>query len=82
MLSGGFQPQLHLPYPHYALIYIDNTGKLNIQESLSIKEQQRTMFSPSVQERFLETLGPKIGYHKPLALSMSSCHPNMPSSPS
>lgn len=68
-MLGNFQPSLQLPYQHYALIYLDNTGKLRVQESRSIQEQNDTVFSPDVQQRFLEILGPKIGYHRPMVIS-------------
>ncbi|KAL4890364.1 hypothetical protein BDV59DRAFT_97272 [Aspergillus ambiguus] len=55
-----------LPFAHYALIYMDNMGKLKVSESPSIREQHDTLFTPDVREKFLEILGPKIGYHKPM----------------
>lgn len=51
------------------MIYLDNTGKLRVQESRSIQEQNDTVFSPDAQQRFLEILGPKIGYHRPMVIS-------------
>lgn len=71
-MLGNFQPSLQLPYQHYALIYLDNTGKLRVQESRSIQEQNDTVFSPDVQQRFLEILGPKIGYHRPMVIRQGS----------
>ena len=61
---------MNLPYPHYALIYLDGSGKLKVSESSSIREQNGTVFTPDVRERFLEVLGTRIGYHKPMLRSM------------
>ncbi|KAL5337163.1 hypothetical protein BJX70DRAFT_252310 [Aspergillus crustosus] len=56
----------NLPFDHYAVIYYDNMGKINVSESLSIQGQGRSIFTPDVRERFLDIIGPKIGYNKPL----------------
>ncbi|KAL2839940.1 hypothetical protein BJY01DRAFT_24278 [Aspergillus pseudoustus] len=60
------RPSVNLPFAHYALIYLDNMGKLKVAESPSIQEQSRSVFTPEVRETFLEILGSKIGYHKPM----------------
>ncbi|KAL3452849.1 hypothetical protein BJX65DRAFT_302759 [Aspergillus insuetus] len=60
------RPSVNVPFAHYALIYLDNMGKLKVAESPSIQEQSRSVFTPEVRERFLEILGSKIGYHKPM----------------
>ncbi|KAL4933134.1 uncharacterized protein BDV17DRAFT_147954 [Aspergillus undulatus] len=60
------RPTLDLPFTHYALIYYDNKGKIRIKESASIEEQNRSVFTPEVREKFLELIGPEIGYQKPL----------------
>lgn len=51
-----------LPYAHYALIYLDSEGKLKIDESPSIQEQNSTIFTPEVRQNFLEILGERIGF--------------------
>lgn len=56
-----------LPYAHYAMIYLDNEGKLKVDESPSIQEQNSTLFTPDVRQNFLEILGERIGYHQPIA---------------
>lgn len=56
-----------LPYAHYAMIYLDNEGKLKVDESASIQEQNSTVFTPDVRQNFLEILGERIGYHQPVA---------------
>jgi len=54
-----------LPYAHYAMIYLDNEGKLRVDESPSIQEQSSTIFTPQVRQNFLDILGEKIGFHQP-----------------
>jgi hypothetical protein len=53
---------INIPYAHYAMIYLNNMGKLKVMESPSIQEQNETVFTPEVCERFLETLVAKVGY--------------------
>jgi hypothetical protein len=61
---------INVPYAHYAMIYLDNMGRLKATESPSIQEQNRTVFAPEVCERFLEILGAKVGYQRPMVRSM------------
>ncbi|OJJ41556.1 hypothetical protein ASPWEDRAFT_271934 [Aspergillus wentii DTO 134E9] len=56
----------HISHPHYAMIYLDNTGKVKVDESASIRDQNMTVFSSEVRQRFLDVLGAKIGYHRPM----------------
>ncbi|PLB53679.1 hypothetical protein P170DRAFT_346625 [Aspergillus steynii IBT 23096] len=65
-MGTSMRSSMNLPYPHYALIYLDTSGKLKVSESSSIREQNGTVFTPEVRERFLEVLGTRIGYHKPM----------------
>ncbi|KAL4784624.1 hypothetical protein BJX76DRAFT_356857 [Aspergillus varians] len=65
-MGAPLRPSINLPFAHYALIYYDNMGKIKVSESSSIQEQNRSVFTPDVREKFLEIIGPKIGYHKPL----------------
>lgn len=53
------------------MIYLDHDGKLKVDESSSIQEQNSTVFTPEVRQNFLEILGERIGYHAP-ARRMSS----------
>lgn len=69
-MGTSMRSSMNLPYPHYALIYLDGSGKLKVSESSSIREQNGTVFTPEVRERFLEVLGARIGYHKPMLRSM------------
>jgi hypothetical protein len=62
----------HLPYAHYALIYLDSEGKLKVDESPSIWEQNSTVFTPEVHQNFLEILGERIDSHPPMARRMST----------
>jgi hypothetical protein len=61
---------INIPYAHYAMIYLDNMGKLKVMESPSIQEQNETVFTPEVRERFLETLAAKVGYQPHMVRSM------------
>lgn len=47
------------------MIYLDRDGKLKVDESSSIQEQNSTVFTPEVRQNFLEILGERIGYHAP-----------------
>ncbi|KAF9894056.1 hypothetical protein FE257_009029 [Aspergillus nanangensis] len=67
---------VNLPFTHYAMIYLDNMGKLKVSESPSIREQNGTVFTSDVREKFLEILGTKIGYHKPLIRRFSGVSPS------
>ncbi|CAI7617818.1 unnamed protein product [Penicillium discolor] len=58
---SSFRP----PYAHFAMIYLDRDGKLSVDESSSIQEQNSTVFTPEVRQNFLEILGERIGYHAP-----------------
>ncbi|KAJ5764722.1 hypothetical protein N7520_004281 [Penicillium odoratum] len=51
---------VRLPYDHYAIIYIDNKGKVEVHESSSIKEQNSTLFTPEVRKNFVEILGERV----------------------
>lgn len=67
-------PSCHIPFAHYALIYVDSTGKLGCQESPSIIEQNVTLFTPDVRQTFLELLGEKVGFQQPISARMFICH--------
>ncbi|GFF61232.1 hypothetical protein IFM51744_10622 [Aspergillus udagawae] len=62
---------INIPYAHYAMIYLDNMGRLKVTESPSIQEQNGTVFTTEVRERFLEILGAKIGYQRPMVRRLS-----------
>ncbi|PWY91440.1 hypothetical protein BO94DRAFT_544820 [Aspergillus sclerotioniger CBS 115572] len=62
---------VNLPYDHYALIYVDNMGKLRVAESPSIQNHHATIFTSEVRDSFLEILGAKIGYQKPTLQSIN-----------
>lgn len=62
---SSFRP----PYTHFAMIYLDRDGKLNVEESPSIQEQNSTVFTAEVRQNFLEILGERIGYHAPRRMS-------------
>lgn len=69
-MGAPLRPPFNLPFAHYALIYYDNMGKIKVSESPSIQEQHCSVFTPDVREKFLEIIGPKIGYNKPLIRRM------------
>lgn len=64
---SSFRP----PYAHFAMIYLDRDGKLKVDESSSIQEQNSTVFTPEVRQNFLEILGERIGYHAPARRMLS-----------
>ncbi|KAJ5524660.1 hypothetical protein N7494_011310 [Penicillium frequentans] len=51
---------VRLPYAHYAMIYLDNEGKIKVDESSSIQEKNSTLFTPEVRQNFLEILGESV----------------------
>jgi hypothetical protein len=62
----------HLPYAHYALIYLNSEGKLKVDESPLIWEQNSTVFTLEVHQNFLEILGERINSYLPMAHRMST----------
>lgn len=56
-----------IPYTHYALLYLDNDGKPNIESSPSIAGSENDIFTQDVRGRFLRSVtgGPSAlsGYH-------------------
>lgn len=54
------------------MIYLDHDGKIKVEESASIQEQNSTVFTSDVRQSFLEILGERIGYHAPRRMSKSS----------
>ncbi|EDP47809.1 conserved hypothetical protein [Aspergillus fumigatus A1163] len=63
---------INIPYAHYAMIYLDNMGRPKVMESPSIQEQNETVFTTEVRERFLEILGAKVGYQPPMVQRLSA----------
>ncbi|KAG0159440.1 hypothetical protein PDIDSM_6962 [Penicillium digitatum] len=47
------------------MIYLYHGGKLEVDKSSSIQEQNSTVFTPEVCQNFLEILDERIGYHAP-----------------
>ncbi|KAJ5322757.1 hypothetical protein N7452_011046 [Penicillium brevicompactum] len=56
------RPSFRPPYAHFSMIYVDHDGKVKVEESASIQEQNTTIFTPEVRQSFLEVLGERIGY--------------------
>ncbi|KAJ5381566.1 uncharacterized protein N7496_003994 [Penicillium cataractarum] len=72
MMTPARPASFRMPYAHYALIYLDNEGKLKVDESASIKEQKSTIFTPEVRQNFLEILGERIGFQQPLRRTLDA----------
>jgi hypothetical protein len=66
MMTPSRSSSFRMPFAHYALIYLDNEGKLKVDESASIQEQNSTIFTPEVRQNFLEILGERIGFQQPV----------------
>lgn len=64
-MMPSVRPSFNLPFTHYAMVYLDNMGHLRTSESSSIQEQG-TVFTSDVRERFLEILGGRVGYQRPM----------------
>ena len=58
------QSAFRQPYTHYALIYLDNEGKVKVDESASILDQRSTLFTREVRQSFLEILGEKMSLQR------------------
>jgi hypothetical protein len=65
MMAPSRSSHFRMPFAHYAMIYLDNEGKLKVDESASIQEQNSTVFTPEVRQNFLEILDERIGFHPP-----------------
>ncbi|KAL4900160.1 hypothetical protein BDW74DRAFT_182920 [Aspergillus multicolor] len=65
-MGAPLRSPLRLPFDHYALIYFDKSGKLEVDESSSIRDQNCSVITPEVRQRFCDMVGPKIGYQTPL----------------
>ncbi|PKX96281.1 uncharacterized protein P174DRAFT_457091 [Aspergillus novofumigatus IBT 16806] len=63
---------INIPYAHYAIIYLNNIGRLKVMESPSIQEKNKTIFTTEVCERFLEILSAKVGYQPPMVQRLSA----------
>ncbi|KAJ5161182.1 hypothetical protein N7492_006574 [Penicillium capsulatum] len=49
---------LEFPHPHFAIMYIDQDGKLQLQASPSIAGCGHSIFTPDVTDRFMDLTGP------------------------
>ncbi|PYH41730.1 uncharacterized protein BP01DRAFT_160976 [Aspergillus saccharolyticus JOP 1030-1] len=75
IMNAPLQATVNMPFNHYSLIYLDHMGRLQVQESPSISEQNMTIFTHDVREKFLEILGSQIGYRQPLIRRTSNVSP-------
>ena len=48
------------------MICLDQGGKLKTYESQSIQEQNASVFTPEICQKFLGILGERIGYYQPI----------------
>ncbi|GIJ92734.1 hypothetical protein Asppvi_002012 [Aspergillus pseudoviridinutans] len=71
-MGKSVRSSINVPYAHYAMIYLDNMGRVKVIESPSIQKQNGTVFTTEVRERFLEILGAKIGYQRPMVRRLSA----------
>lgn len=55
-----------LPFLHYAMIYMDNMGKVRVEESPSIRGGSPSFFTPELRQKFVEVVGGKMNYQRPV----------------
>ncbi|GIJ84928.1 hypothetical protein Asppvi_003783 [Aspergillus pseudoviridinutans] len=63
---------INIPYAYYAMIYLDNMGRLKVIKSPSIQKHNGTVFTTEVCERFLKLLGAKVRYQHPKVQRLSA----------
>lgn len=54
MLSAHSRP-IDFPYQHFAIIYMNQNGQVELETSPSIESSCRTIFTSDVRERFMRT---------------------------
>lgn len=54
--------QFNLPFAHYAMIYIDDTGRLDVSVSPSIQGKSGSVFTRDLQQKFVQALEGEDGY--------------------
>mgnify|MGYP000929552343 CR=1 FL=1 len=64
------QGPTRLPFPHYAMIYMDNMGKVRVEESPSIRDGPQPFFTPELQQKFVEVVRAKMNYQRSILGSM------------
>ncbi|KAL2000643.1 hypothetical protein VTN02DRAFT_2808 [Thermoascus thermophilus] len=55
-----------IPFSHYAIIYMDNMGKVGVAESPSIRVGAQSFFTPELRQKFVEVVGGKMSYQRPV----------------
>jgi hypothetical protein len=66
----GWQVDHNVPFTHYALVYLDEGGKLGILNSPSIQEHISTVITDKVHQNFLTAVRKSPGFREPVACSM------------
>lgn len=49
---------MDFPHPHYAIMYVDQDGKLQLEASPSIAGSGGSIFTPDVTDRFMDLIVP------------------------
>lgn len=58
-------PPLNIPFVHYAMIYMDDMGEVNVAVSPSAHHGSGSLFTQDVQQRFLEIIRGENGSQQP-----------------
>jgi hypothetical protein len=46
--------QFTIPYSHFAIMYVDNRGEIQVEASPSVMGYEKAVFTEEIQERFLK----------------------------
>ncbi|KAJ5769364.1 hypothetical protein N7520_003923 [Penicillium odoratum] len=66
MAASAQSANVEFPHPHFAVIYLDHNGKLQVEASPSIAGCGGAIFTPEVTDRFMEMAAPStqpMQYH-------------------
>lgn len=64
------QSKYNVPFVHYALVYIDEEGRLGYINSPSIQEHISAVLTSEVLRNFLMAVGKSTDFQEPVACSM------------
>jgi hypothetical protein len=64
-MAGPMHPPFHIPFAHYAVMYIDDMDELNVAVSPSIHQGSGAIFTQDVQQKFVEMARSEHGLQKP-----------------
>lgn len=68
--AASGQVDYDLPYSHYAIIFVDNEGELNVDSSPSVRDQISSVITFKACQNFLTTLGRNYDFRDPYASGM------------